>query len=77
MLIGRSITVFAPASVANVGPCYDLMGYAVDYVGDFVTVEAVPKREDVLVWGGVEASRSRWPTGTTRSACRSNPFDRA
>ena len=34
--INDTIFSFAPASVANVGPCYDIMGYCLDYVGDFV-----------------------------------------
>lgn len=48
-----SVIVFAPAGIANVGPCYDLMGYALDYVGDFVTIRKVPEGHGGLLWGGV------------------------
>jgi homoserine kinase len=33
------IRVFAPATVANVGPCFDRAGFAVGEPGDFVTAE--------------------------------------
>ena len=48
------VSIFAPASVGNAGSCYDIMGYALDYVGDFVTVEKVDKTNDGIIWGGVE-----------------------
>jgi len=35
-----SVTVFAPASVGNAGVGYDLLGFAVDAVGDRVTLTA-------------------------------------
>ena len=50
----ETITSFGPAGVANVGPCYDVMGYALDYVGDFVTVEKVPREKSPLLWGGMD-----------------------
>jgi homoserine kinase len=34
----KSVTAFAPATVANVGCGFDIMGYAVDGTGDSVTV---------------------------------------
>jgi homoserine kinase len=34
-----SVTVFSPASIGNVGPGFDVLGLAVDGVGDKVTVE--------------------------------------
>ena len=48
------IIVFAPATVGNVGPCYDIMGYALDYVGDFVTLEKVEKKDRDIIWGGID-----------------------
>lgn len=53
-----SLTVFAPASIANVGPCYDLMGYALDHIGDFVSVKKIPRTRQSLVWGGVLGPRA-------------------
>lgn len=47
------VSIFAPASVGNAGSCYDIMGYALDYVGDFVTIEKVGKTNNDIIWGGV------------------------
>lgn len=33
------IKIFAPSSVANVGPFYDTMGYCLNYLGDVVTAK--------------------------------------
>lgn len=38
----KSVTAFAPASVANVGCGFDVMGYAVDGIGDKVTITFNP-----------------------------------
>ncbi len=38
MIYGRSITAFAPATVANVGLGFDFMGFAVTGAGDRVTI---------------------------------------
>ena len=48
------VSVFAPASVGNAGACYDIMGYALDYVGDFVTLERVDRANSSIIWAGVE-----------------------
>ena len=32
-------TAFAPGSIGNVGPGFDVLGLAVDHIGDRVTVE--------------------------------------
>lgn len=39
----ESVQVFAPASVANVGPGYDTFGFAIEHLGDVLTLT---KRED-------------------------------
>lgn len=44
-----SATVFAPGSIGNVGPGFDILGLAVDGLGDRVTVEA--GRSEVIVSG--------------------------
>ncbi len=41
-----TVKVFAPASVANVGPGYDTFGFAIEKLGDIITVT---KREDQLL----------------------------
>jgi len=38
-------TVFAPATVGNVGPGFDVLGLAVDGIGDTVTVEAIFEKD--------------------------------
>ena len=48
-----SIIAFAPATIANVGPCYDIMGYALDYAGDFAEASKVAGFREDVVWGGV------------------------
>jgi homoserine kinase len=35
----KSIRVFAPASISNLGPGYDVLGLAIDRPGDFVTAK--------------------------------------
>lgn len=42
MIRYKSVTAFAPASVANVGCGFDVMGYAVEGTGDKVTVTLNP-----------------------------------
>ncbi|HCI69381.1 MAG TPA: homoserine kinase, partial [Balneola sp.] len=39
----KEIKVFAPASVANVGPGYDTFGFAIEGLGDIIKVS---KRSD-------------------------------
>lgn len=34
----KSVTVFAPATVANVGPGFDILGFAIDSLGDTLTL---------------------------------------
>ncbi len=53
-----SVIAFAPATVANVGPCYDIMGYALHHVGDFVVAEKTGDPAGGVEWGGVQGPRS-------------------
>ena len=39
----KSITVFAPATVANVASGFDILGFAIDLVGDLVTISRTEK----------------------------------
>ena len=48
------VNIFAPASVGNAGACYDIMGYALDYLGDFVTLEKVERTHENIIWDGVD-----------------------
>jgi homoserine kinase len=42
----KKITAFAPASVANVGCGFDIMGFAIGGIGDRVTIETATGKED-------------------------------
>lgn len=42
----KSITAFAPASVANVGCGFDIMGFAVQGIGDTVTISLQPDSDN-------------------------------
>lgn len=35
----RSVTIFSPASIANVGPGFDIMGFAINDPGDIIVLE--------------------------------------
>jgi homoserine kinase len=37
----KSIKVFAPATIANVGPGFDILGVAIDAPGDIIVAEMV------------------------------------
>lgn len=61
----KQATVFVPCSIGNVGPGFDVLGLAVDGIGDKVTVEL---REDpifVVEVSGVDASEI--PTEPSRN----------
>lgn len=47
----KSATVFAPGSIGNVGPGFDILGLAVDGIGDHVTVERASSHSAVVVRG--------------------------
>ena len=48
-----TIVSFAPATIANVGPCFDIMGYALNYAGDFAEVSKVDGPQKDIVWDGL------------------------
>jgi homoserine kinase len=47
-----SVTVFAPATIANLGPGFDVLGVAIDGVGDWVT--ASPRDDNAVVIERIE-----------------------
>jgi homoserine kinase len=53
MIKYRSVTAFAPASIANVGCGFDIMGFALEDIGDRVTVSVLPggDNENVILGG--------------------------
>ncbi|KAL9264440.1 Homoserine kinase-like protein [Drosera capensis] len=44
-----SVTTFAPATVANLGPCFDFLGAAVDSLGDHVTLSLSPSSHNLTI----------------------------
>ena len=42
-------TVFAPATIGNVGPGFDVLGLAVEGIGDTVTVELTSEPSRIMV----------------------------
>ena len=40
----KQITVYAPASIANLGPGFDVFGIALDEIGDTITLVSVPEK---------------------------------
>lgn len=47
----KAVTVFAPGSIGNVGPGFDVLGLAIDGLGDRVTVELTNETTHVVVRG--------------------------
>lgn len=47
------IISFAPATVGNAGPCYDIIGYALNDIGDFVELEKVELSKDMMLWNEI------------------------
>jgi homoserine kinase len=37
----KAVTIFSPASIANVGPGFDIMGFAIDNPGDKIVLETI------------------------------------
>lgn len=60
-----SLTVFAPATIANLGPGFDVLGVAVEGLGDWVTVTAVD--EPGIVIESIEGDDGRLSRDATRN----------
>ena len=46
MIQYKSVTAFAPATVANAGCGYDIMGFAINGIGDNVTITLQPENDN-------------------------------
>ena len=62
----RRATVFAPGSIGNVGPGFDVLGLAVGGIGDTVTVELYEGPDMIEAVTGRDAARI--PRETTRNS---------
>ncbi len=52
----KQIRVYAPASIANLGPGFDVFGIALDGIGDTISLEAIPERRVEITASGDGAS---------------------
>jgi homoserine kinase len=51
----KQIEVYSPASIANLGPGFDVFGIALDEIGDVLRLEAIPDLEIRVTVKGLEA----------------------
>lgn len=63
----RSVKAFAPATVANVSCGFDILGFAIDAMGD--TVELVLKDEPGLVVVSIEGDEGKLPLEAEKNTC--------
>ena len=63
----RSVKAFAPATVANVSCGFDILGFAIDAMGD--TVELVLKDEPGLVVVSIEGDGGKLPLDAEKNTC--------
>ncbi|MEA2571211.1 MAG: homoserine kinase [Acidobacteriota bacterium] len=61
----KSATVFVPASIGNVGPGFDVLGLAIDGIGDRVSIELRESPRDSVTVSGRDAEQV--PTEATRN----------
>ena len=63
----KSVKAFAPATVANVSCGFDILGFAIDAMGD--TVELVLKDEPGLRVVSIEGDQGRLPLDASKNTC--------
>ena len=63
----RSVKAFAPATVANVSCGFDILGFAIDAMGD--TVELVLKDEPGLVVVSIDGDGGKLPLEAEKNTC--------
>lgn len=52
MTIYKRIKVFAPATIANLGPGFDVLGVAINEPGDIIIAEKIPEKDVLLTLHG-------------------------
>lgn len=65
-MLPRSVTAYAPSTVANVGVGFDVLGFAVDSPGD--TVEARRHQGSGIILREITGDRGRLPYGENNTA---------
>ncbi len=63
----KSVKAFAPATVANVSCGFDILGFAIDAMGD--TVELIQKAEPGLTVVSIEGDQGRLPMAAEKNTC--------
>jgi len=63
----KSVKAFAPATVANVSCGFDILGFAIDAMGD--TVELVRKKEPGLTVVSIEGDEGKLPYEVEKNTC--------
>ena len=63
----KSVKAFAPATVANVSCGFDILGFAIDAMGD--TVELIRKDEPGLTVVSIEGDEGRLPYEVEKNTC--------
>ncbi len=64
----RAVRVFAPASISNIGPGFDIFGLALERPGDEVVVRGVPGGDPGIVSVTVTGDDGRVPLDPARNA---------
>jgi homoserine kinase len=72
----KQIEVYSPASIANLGPGFDVFGIALDELGDSLTVELVPEpRVQIIVKGPDTGSIPTDPASNSAGAVLQHVID--
>jgi homoserine kinase len=72
--VSRRATVFAPGSIGNVGPGFDVLGLAVGGIGDTVTVELHGAPDVIEAVTGRDAAQIPRETGLNSAAIAARAF---
>ncbi|WP_113923622.1 homoserine kinase [Cognataquiflexum aquatile] len=65
--MGQFVTAFAPATVANVSCGFDILGFAIDRLGDKVTVSF--NQDGILRVTGIEGDGGKLPLQPEKNTC--------
>jgi homoserine kinase len=70
----RSVTVFAPATVANVASGFDVLGFALEHPGDAVTVRRAESRDVTVASISGDGGRLPWDPAKNTAAVAARAF---
>ena len=72
----KQIKIFAPASIANLGPGFDVFGLALDELGDILNIEKIPQKEVKISLSGLSSNIPIDPTHNSAGAVLLNIIQR-